>query len=247
MDEVTFDEPLIGKKKSNMPFILLCAVVVVLIALIFFYLFYGCAIVDGQSMENTLKNGQRCLLQKRGYTIERGDIVTLEHPNPKEKGKMLIKRVIALGGDKILYVLNEGNKYVDMYICRSGEINFKLANEKYLKEERMTYADKDSKFIDMNGNAVPVIMHRSQEVIESIDVTDEHADYNTRLILDGAITVPDGYIYYMGDNRNHSSDARYYGPCKSSAVSGKIVEIAEKGGVLEGFLNFMFTTFNQKV
>lgn len=241
---MAFGELLFERKKINYSSILMYVVVAILIVLIFFYYFFGCAVVLGQSMENTLKNGQRCVLLKHGYTVERGDIVTIEHPNPKKDGEMLIKRVIALGGDKILYVRSDGNKYVDMYVCKSGETHFKLANEKYLKEERMNYdvGELNSKFKDKNGNIIPTAMYHAQEVIESIGIDGENLDYDQKLILDCVITVPKGYIYYLGDNRNHSSDSRYYGPCKTSAVTGKIIEISEKGSMLEDFLNFMFST-----
>jgi signal peptidase I len=39
----------------------------------------------------------------------------------------------------------------------------------------------------------------------------------------GTITVPEGYVFCMGDNRNHSSDSRFIGPVPIDHVLGKVV------------------------
>ncbi|MDE7464115.1 MAG: signal peptidase I [Clostridiales bacterium] len=245
-DELAFGELLLSEKKSKIPYILLYAVIAVLVVLVFFYYFFGCAIVEGQSMESTLETSQRCLLIKHGFTVERGNIVTINHPKPEKDGEMLIKRVIALGGDRILFVRSQNNKNVDLYICKSGEHRFTLSTEKYVAE-RMNYSGTDSKFgYDVNGTIVPTTAYRSQAELESLDIDSADLDTADKLILDGIITVPDDCIYYMGDNRNHSSDSRYYGPCKESDITGKVIAISKKGSALEDFLNFIFSSSQAK-
>ena len=39
----------------------------------------------------------------------------------------------------------------------------------------------------------------------------------------GEVKVPEGYVYCMGDNRNHSSDSRFIGPVPIDHVLGKVV------------------------
>lgn len=239
--EIAFGELLFSQKKSKLPYALMYAAIAILVALIIFYYFFGCAIVKGQSMENTIDESQRCLLLKHGYTVERGDIITINHPKPEKEGDMLIKRAIALGGDKILFVCSTNNIYVDMYICKAGENKFKLAKEKYTKNERMLYGDKFGR--DVNDKVVPTATYYPQDKILAIDINDKNLDYNAQQLLKNVITVPENYVYYMGDNRNHSSDSRYYGPCKMSDITGKVIEVSAQGSALEGFLNFMFSMY----
>ena len=63
-------------------------------------------IVDGDSMDETLKNGEVLLLKKYDKTYERNEIVVFNYSNEK-----LIKRVIGLPGESILY--HEGILFIN--------------------------------------------------------------------------------------------------------------------------------------
>lgn len=55
--------------------------------------------VDGDSMKNTLHNGDKVLITARNWDVERGDIVVISQPNAFNK--VLIKRVIATEGQTV--------------------------------------------------------------------------------------------------------------------------------------------------
>jgi len=40
---------------------------------------------------------------------------------------------------------------------------------------------------------------------------------------EGEVTVPEGYVFCMGDNRNHSTDSRFIGPVPLDHVLGKVI------------------------
>ena len=68
--------------------------------------------VDGHSMEPTLSDGDNLIVDKLSYRFrdpEPGDIVTFQ--DPEIPGRILIKRVIAVGGQTV--DLRDGRVYVD--------------------------------------------------------------------------------------------------------------------------------------
>lgn len=96
-------------------------VIAFVIAVLIRYILFTPIVVDGDSMMPTLKDGDRMIVNKIGYTIgepDRFDIVVFHAP----EGKDYIKRVIGLPGDTIEY------KDDQLYI------NGKAYDEPYLDE-----------------------------------------------------------------------------------------------------------------
>lgn len=84
------------------------AVIFVSIILIFFFRFFG---VDGESMSPTLHTNDRIVLSCFNYTPARGDVVVTGQPNVINN--RLVKRIIAVGGDKIDIDFTNGIVYVN--------------------------------------------------------------------------------------------------------------------------------------
>ncbi|MBE7042258.1 MAG: signal peptidase I [Ruminococcaceae bacterium] len=110
-------------------------------------------VVDGPSMENTLKTGDRLAVVRLAYEPKQGDIIVF-YPNGN-KERPYIKRVIAIEGQTI--DVRDGNVYVD------GA----LIEEPYL----------GSPTTESGNQSYP-------------------------------ITLPEGYLFAMGDNRQQSLDCR---------------------------------------
>jgi len=85
-----------------------------------FSFFFRPVVVSGSSMLPTLNNDETILIKRNVSVdeIKRGDIIVFH--SPLNRGKLLIKRVVAVGGDKVAII--NGNVYV----------NGKLLQEPYL-------------------------------------------------------------------------------------------------------------------
>lgn len=102
------------------------AIVAMLVLNVFFF---RTITVSGDSMNNTLLNGEMVILSNFCYSPSYGDIVVVQADKLKNKdtglyGEPIIKRVIALGGDTICVDFNAGEVY------RNGI----LLEEDYIKE-----------------------------------------------------------------------------------------------------------------
>ena len=136
--------------------------------------------VDGDSMNNTLQDGEIMLIWSLGYTPKQGDIVVLNKTPVLLTGwtepRAIVKRVIATGGQTVDVDYASGTVYVD------GQ----PLDEPYLPEEMY-----------LPG---PTMQQTHWE-------------------------VPEGSIFVMGDNRNHSTDSRdiQLGPIDTDYILGRAV------------------------
>ncbi|PAV28786.1 signal peptidase I [Virgibacillus profundi] len=98
-------------------------IIAVLIALFLRSFIFATSIVEGESMDPTLEDGERVIFNKIVYLVdepERGDIVIIKRPF-----KNYVKRVIALPGETIeingseLYI--DGEKYKQNFLNEEAE------------------------------------------------------------------------------------------------------------------------------
>jgi signal peptidase I len=99
-------------------------------------------LVKGSSMDNTLHDGERLLVNKFIYRIrppKTGDIIVLKYP--KDPSKKFIKRVIGVPGDRV-YIQNS-----KLYL------NGTEIKESYIKEKM----DQDYEFVEVPERTVFVM------------------------------------------------------------------------------------------
>ena len=111
--------------------------------------------ITGTSMEPTLQSDQLVMCRKRSH-FEKGDIIAFYYNN-----KILVKRVIAVGGDKV-EIKNDGTVYV----------NGKQIEEPYIKEKalgecniKMPYEVPEQKVFVMGDNRATTVGCISEEYI----------------------------------------------------------------------------------
>lgn len=158
--------------------------------------------IPSESMETTVNKGDRILVNKVSYRlheVRRGDLVVFEklEGTPGDT-KDLIKRAIALPGETI-EIRSDGR----IWIWGAGETpdDAKLLEEPYL--------DPQNAVLNAPSASDPL----------TADIWDEQCTNQPR--TPGRCTLGDASYFMMGDNRNRSSDSRFFGPIPEENIVGR--------------------------
>lgn len=178
-----------------------CIVIAVALALLIRYFIGTPTEVRQKSMFPTLKQGQRLILNRLPRTFKqeykRGDIITFEAP----------KRELARS-EKATYDYTPSNwlESFAYYVVEAGKTSY-IKRVIALPGEHVKIADGK---VYINGEKL-------KEDYLSSDVVTEAKNINLE-----DFTVPDGYIFAMGDNRENSADCREFGCVPIEKVEGKV-------------------------
>lgn len=203
--------------------------------------------INGLSMQPTInpypvvienKNLQDGVYMKKNEPVSYGDIVIIDKRD--ELGKTIIKRLLGKGGDKISILkmnidgqdqyrflrIKSGTSIIEVveenYICgkcKGGELNYSV----WLQYKRTEPKE------DLFGNYYEKLFY--EEYFQNSLISDSNI-FLRDFVYQGLeytnvkfYELDQGKIFYMGDNRINSSDARQDGPEDESKILGKVVTI----------------------
>jgi len=157
--------------------------------------------VDGDSMQNTLQNGDFLIASKISYVLgspSRGDIVILDPPRScDDTSADYVKRVIGLPGDNI--EIDAQTTPAELLVQPDGRGPWDRVEEPYLPNAWE------------QGPTFPAV--------------------GTAAVVDQVLHIPAGDYFVMGDNRNASCDSRFFGLVTRSRILAKaILRIWPLGG-----------------
>jgi signal peptidase I len=175
----------------------------VIVALFLLTFFLQPFFIPSESMERTLLVGDFLLVNRQVFApagrlgrwimpyrdVKHGDIVVFHHPDPA----YLVKRVIGLPGDRVR--IANGKVSVNGIPLEEPYAVYEPAMQNHFRDNFPGSMNTVDPSVD------PLWWRQLQDLTQN-----------------GALVVPKGEYFVMGDNRNHSSDSRYWGLVPRDAI-----------------------------
>lgn len=197
-------EPAAEETKSTAREYLESLVVTVILALFGTTFLIQAFKIPSSSMEDTLLIGDHLMVDKVGYgpggawkwllpytDVGRDQIIVFRYP--VDPGTYFVKRIVGVPGDRI--------RLENKQVYRNGEL---------LRQDFVVH--KDGGFNNFRDSFPD--FYAGQGLPEWMDEYKRH-------VQDGEIIVPEGSYFVMGDNRDMSSDSRYWGFVPRQNIVGK--------------------------
>jgi signal peptidase I len=182
--------------------------------------------IPSGSMMPTLLAGDFILVNKFAYGIrlpiinkkilnindpQRGDIIVFRFP--KDPSIDYIKRVVAVGGDKVEY----RNK---MLLINNQALNYERLKDYYSSENLMGmyYRQFKESFTTVDHNILVDDQKPNYVINPDKFPLSNYCNYTQQGFT---CSVPQGYYFAMGDNRDDSLDSRYWGFVPDKNLVGK--------------------------
>ena len=155
-------------------------------------------------------------------TPERGDVAVFKYPNDIRVD--YIKRVVGLPGDRIVY--KDKALYL-MPSCGKTQCgSYKKLDTRFLEDK--TFADERSKAKGMQKVYSETLGKAVHKILINPGATDQVGKYfhqNDISTSQYEWVVPQGHYFMMGDNRDDSTDSRFWGFVPEKNLVGKAVAI----------------------
>ncbi len=191
--------------------------ILVLVAAIILTQIYSFSYVQGSSMLPYVHNSDYAICVNTS-DVQYHDRVIAD----TGEGRYIIKRVVGMPGDRLLFKVDKSNKVV-LWID-SGNGFTAIDESAFINNGYMTRYGFEHK-----GNIVRLFEGEGAAPDEYI------------------ITLSDDEFFLMGDNRDASTDSRAYGPFKKSKIVSRVERIVnkEKDGALYDFVGFIYSLLSK--
>lgn len=196
--------------------------------------------IPSESMYPQLTQGDYLLVDKSSYALKfpfsntnlvkihelkRGHVYVFQYP--LDTNTFFIKRLIARGGDTLRFVNDDmylNGQKVKREDARGNDVPYDY-NHRFSYEtlDGNTYMirrgmNKDADYFRKNSS---FLLIRQSAPNRNGNLLSEEMRNNQDL----SITIPDGYYFFMGDNRNESSDSREWGLVSEDLIVGRATRI----------------------
>ncbi len=213
-EAVVTEEPAQVEEQTETPLESVASICTVLAVGLFLMTFvFQNYVIPSGSMEKTLLVGDHVFVDRitlapptkwapfvHHREVRRGDIIVFMKPNPETPDLVLVKRAIAIPGDRLH--LEHGVVY----------LNGVAQNEPYAQLPNDSSGDSQDIYNPARDDfprygAPPNLEVWSQELPSHV--------------VDGDLVVPPGFVFAMGDNREHSLDGRFWGFVPRQNIMGR--------------------------
>ena len=198
------------EKKENLKEVvewIICILIAVILALMVRHFVFTPTVVRQVSMKPTLQPGDRLILNRWSMTtkqeIKRGEIITFEAPSVKT----ITARDFDANNPVAIYS-NEPKKLFSKFIYYVLE----YTKTSYIKRVIGIAGDH---IVIKDGN-----VYLNGELLKEEYLPDNVYTASTGLFSD--FTVPEGYVFAMGDNRGESQDCRAFGCIPIEKIESKV-------------------------
>lgn len=187
--------------------------------------------VSGTSMKPTLNpdvNGsgfQDGVYVSTNFDLDYGDIIVLYRPDDTEhRQNTIIKRVIATEGDYVTIKMvdtSQGQRY-KVFVQRAGSDQIEMLEEEYIYTGGLDWSTNLSPRLDIETG----VLYEPRFYATFLQGANTEFD-NKYVLEDGSLyyKVGEDQVFFLGDNRLVSSDARVYGCADVDDVVGEVVVV----------------------